>query len=601
VALSRGVPPRPQAFLVQADAQPFAVLLDAAVSPVPDSGAGAAAACGQPNQQKPALDIGATAQADAPAARSVPSAGNAAQGSSAPDKSAPVQSADAGTMQGAAEDNRGDRKPAPEPNPNDAVNWAPAAPADGLLIQIANAGGAHQITAKTGGDGKPGFKLAMPATNEPLITMPAPLRSADGNPNASSGTSADPNRDGAAPFANDPAAPVAADVSNNPPDNTAAALLAAVLADLKAAASADTGTPGATKPSADGKDDHKDQQNGSTDAASALPGSSQAQLSSSAVAQPLAAAAVVNVAPDPAGPAAAKPGLAIADVVKARAKVMLTPGAMQQTTPAQDGSTEAPGSSPVVDPGDSNASALSSGPDDTSGNASAAIAPQATDQLQTSGADGLALLTQIDFGSLGGTDHFSSRGEPAASAAAGAGPAAPNATANAATAPTFGIFAPNAIATNVAAPAAAGPDPAVPLAGLAVAIAGRAQAGSSQFDIRLDPPELGRIDVRLNVDGGGQVRTHVTVDRPDTLQLLQSQQPQLERALEQAGLKTADNGLQFTLRDQSFAGHNGGTGGQHYVNQSAAPLVIPESDAVPIDTAQIYARLRLGNGLDISV
>ena len=98
----------------------------------------------------------------------------------------------------------------------------------------------------------------------------------------------------------------------------------------------------------------------------------------------------------------------------------------------------------------------------------------------------------------------------------------------------------------------------VPIAGLAVAIASRAQAGSSQFDIRLDPPELGRIDVRLDVDRDGQVTSHVTVDRADTLQLLQSQQPQLERALEQAGLKTADNGLQFTLRDQSFAGQNGG-------------------------------------------
>ena len=61
---------------------------------------------------------------------------------------------------------------------------------------------------------------------------------------------------------------------------------------------------------------------------------------------------------------------------------------------------------------------------------------------------------------------------------------------------------------------------------------------------------------RLDVDSSGQVTSHVTADRPETLHLLQSQQPQLERALEQAGLKTADNGLQFTLRDQSFAGQN---------------------------------------------
>jgi flagellar hook-length control protein FliK len=602
VALSRGVSPRPQAFVAQADAQPFAALLDAAVSPVPDSGAGAPVASGYSDQPQQA-NTGVAAQGGGAAASpSAASAGSTTQASGAPDNSAPAQSGDASATNGAAADNTGDHQPVPAPDANDSLNLARATPANGMPIQITNADGADQIAAKTGGAHKPGFRLDMPATNEPVITMPVPLRSLGGNPNSSSGTSANRTRDGAMPFANDPAAsPVGADVSKNTPDNTAAAAVAAVLADIKSAGSADGAAPGATKPPADGKAEQKDQENGAADTATALPAANQPQLSSPAPAQPVAAAVTVNVAPDPAPPAAAKPGLAIADAVKARTKGMLTSTAMPRTTPTQDDSTDAPGSGPAVDSGGANDSAATSGSDDTSGNAPAANAPQAMDQLQTPGADGLAFLSQIDFASLGGTEHFSLRGETVASPNAGAGPAAPNAIANTATAPTFGIFAPNAIATNGAAPAAAASDPAVPLAGLAVAIAGRAQAGSSQFDIRLDPPELGRIDVRLDVDGTGQVRTHVTVDRPDTLQLLQSQQPQLERALEQAGLKTADNGLQFTLRDQSFAGQNGGTGGQHYTNQSAAPLVIPDVDAAPIDTAQIYARLRLGNGLDISV
>src|SRR5580698_10062058 len=159
------------------------------------------------------------------------------------------------------------------------------------------------------------------------------------------------------------------------------------------------------------------------------------------------------------------------------------------------------------------------------------------------------------------------------------------------------------IVANQAAPAAAAPGtaaaPTVPIAGLAVAIASRAQAGSSQFDIRLDPPELGRIDVRLGVDRDGQVTSHVTVDRADTLQLLQSQQPHLERALEQAGLKTADNGMQFTLRDQSFAGQNGGSGSG--AQPSAAQLVIPDADQPVIQATQIYSRAGLGSGVDIRV
>jgi hypothetical protein len=139
---------------------------------------------------------------------------------------------------------------------------------------------------------------------------------------------------------------------------------------------------------------------------------------------------------------------------------------------------------------------------------------------------------------------------------------------------------------------------AVPIAGLAVEIAARSRAGSNQFDIRLDPPELGRIDVRLDVDRNGQVTSHVTVDRPDTLQLLQSQQPQLQRALEQAGLTTTNNGLQFTLRDQSFAGQNGGGNG----GQPRAPqLVIPDPKLPAIDTTRLYSRWNLRGGLDIRV
>ena len=72
-----------------------------------------------------------------------------------------------------------------------------------------------------------------------------------------------------------------------------------------------------------------------------------------------------------------------------------------------------------------------------------------------------------------------------------------------------------------------------------------------------------------------------------------------ERALEQAGLKTADNGLQFSLRDQSFAGQNNGGGAQP---NPAQQLVIPDADSSPVETTQIYSRVNLGgNGIDIRV
>jgi flagellar hook-length control protein FliK len=158
-----------------------------------------------------------------------------------------------------------------------------------------------------------------------------------------------------------------------------------------------------------------------------------------------------------------------------------------------------------------------------------------------------------------------------------------------------------------AAPAAAAPATlvsqpgpqaaAIPLSGVAIEIAGKALAGKNRFDIRLDPPELGRIEVRLDVDRDGNVTSRLTVDRADTLDLLRRDASGLERALQDAGLKTADNSLQFSLRDQSMNQQQTGGGSdtvQLVVNDDTPPAI----DAIP----QNYGRLAgTGGGLDIRV
>ena len=153
-----------------------------------------------------------------------------------------------------------------------------------------------------------------------------------------------------------------------------------------------------------------------------------------------------------------------------------------------------------------------------------------------------------------------------------------------------------------APPAAPGAAAAVvPIAGLAVEIAARVQAGSNRFEIRLDPPELGRIDVRLDFDRDGQVTSRVTVDKAETLNLLQRGASDLERALQQVGLKTSDGGLQFTLRDQSFGGQNPGQSDRSL--PEAARLVIPDPEMTPVEALPGgYGRsLGLGTGIDIRV
>ena len=139
---------------------------------------------------------------------------------------------------------------------------------------------------------------------------------------------------------------------------------------------------------------------------------------------------------------------------------------------------------------------------------------------------------------------------------------------------------------------------AVPLAGVAIEIAGKALAGKNRFEIRLDPPELGRIDVRLDVDRNGHVTSHLTVDRPETLNLLRQDSASLERALQDAGLKTSDNGLQFSLRDQSMS---------HDRSQSSAPgaaHLVVEDDALAATASTQHRHSRIagmGGGVDIRV
>jgi flagellar hook-length control protein FliK len=138
----------------------------------------------------------------------------------------------------------------------------------------------------------------------------------------------------------------------------------------------------------------------------------------------------------------------------------------------------------------------------------------------------------------------------------------------------------------------------VPVSGIAVEIAAQAKAGNNRFEIRLDPPELGRIDVRLDVDQDGNVKSRLVIERSDTYDLLRKDSSTLERALQQAGLKTSDNGLEFTLRDQGSAQREARDQNQRNTERG----IIPDADILPAEAASGYGRvLGLGSGVDIRI
>lgn len=94
-------------------------------------------------------------------------------------------------------------------------------------------------------------------------------------------------------------------------------------------------------------------------------------------------------------------------------------------------------------------------------------------------------------------------------------------------------------------------------------IAKHSSEGKTEFTLRMDPEDLGRIDVKLEMGHDKTVRAVVSADNPQTLDLLQRDSRALERALADAGLKTDSGSLSFAGRDA------GGSEGRQQQEQSA--------------------------------
>jgi flagellar hook-length control protein FliK len=91
--------------------------------------------------------------------------------------------------------------------------------------------------------------------------------------------------------------------------------------------------------------------------------------------------------------------------------------------------------------------------------------------------------------------------------------------------------------------------------------------GLDKISIKLDPGNLGKVEIKLEIGHDGRLQAVIAADKPETLQLLQQDVKNLEQSLRDAGLKTDQQSLSFTLRDQSQANEgrdgNGAGNGRH--------------------------------------
>ncbi len=142
------------------------------------------------------------------------------------------------------------------------------------------------------------------------------------------------------------------------------------------------------------------------------------------------------------------------------------------------------------------------------------------------------------------------------------------------------------------------PAPAPNMPALAVEISAKSQSGAKQFDIRLDPPELGRVEVRLSIDAAGKASAHLSADQPQTLDLLQKDSTSLMRALRDAGLNVSQDGLNFSLRQQSHQDSGAHQGGGRSTTRNFALTATTSLEATT--TSAAFSRPADGR-VDISV
>lgn len=162
---------------------------------------------------------------------------------------------------------------------------------------------------------------------------------------------------------------------------------------------------------------------------------------------------------------------------------------------------------------------------------------------------------------------------PSGSADAPKAAPTPSATAPLPQAAAAGAANPQALqnSSNQASPLRAAPPPPPPpnpaAFQVAIHVARALDDGLERINIRLHPANLGRVEVKLEVTQDGRVTATVIADKADTLDMLQRDSRALERALQEAGLHTDSESLNFGLRDKP--GHDeSGEDDQHADGQN---------------------------------
>jgi hypothetical protein len=128
--------------------------------------------------------------------------------------------------------------------------------------------------------------------------------------------------------------------------------------------------------------------------------------------------------------------------------------------------------------------------------------------------------------------------------------------------PAAGSTAPLAAttATTVVLPHTSSPASPAEQVAPALLILAKTADGGHQMTVRLQPADLGMVQVRIARAVSGATQIEITADHPTTLLALQRDQPQLHRTLDDAGIPAAGRTVTFHVAQMAQAAGSGGSG-----------------------------------------
>ncbi|MCI5050175.1 MAG: flagellar hook-length control protein FliK [Rickettsiales bacterium] len=120
------------------------------------------------------------------------------------------------------------------------------------------------------------------------------------------------------------------------------------------------------------------------------------------------------------------------------------------------------------------------------------------------------------------------------------------------------------------------------------------QPGMDRVMLELDPQDLGKVEIRMDIVADGRSQVSFTAENRSTLEMLQKDAAWLQKALQEAGIEADTQDMEFQLSDQ---GNGDGKGG----GESGTSLAYGEeqNDVLPSYTSQYVVNLE--EGVDIKV